>query len=299
MEFEINTGTTTAPELIEIKINEKEYWNESTENAVKRFLSLDFEHLTNSVAAYKKNKNIIDSGLEDGFLAEMHEKISYAITDEAEYEKEEIFKKQIANPLDKLVENIIYTYRLFSYDVDLKTLHNDCLNHVYLKFSNFDPSYNTKSYSYYGTIAKNYLQNRRKNLHDAKSVNLNYENHFDEIERKEFIGEDYNPEEDVSFDKFNFIYSKLKHEISKTNISANDKKVADAIMYLFENHKDFQPDDLKKQNIYNAIKEYTRLETREITHSLTRLRKLYKSKKEDFIKNKNQTDNFSKNKNKK
>ena len=76
----------------------------------------------------------------------------------------------------------------------------------------------------------------------------------------------------------------LKEEMKKPKMLLNDKKVAEAIIYIFENH-----DMLKIYNknlVYHLLKERTGLQTKEITYSLSRFKSFYRFFKQDFLKSK-------------
>lgn len=281
-----DTGTTNT---LSVEKKQKGYWNEDTEQAVKDYLLLDTEYLLSRLKKHNEEKLLYEIGIDidDSYASYLNELINISCLDETISKKESIFRNKIKNPINKLVESIIFTYKLFSEDIDVKTLHKECLTHVYMKFSNFDPDENTKSFSYFGTIAKHFCLNRKKNVDDLKKVNLNYENHTDEIEKTERVDENYKPEKDETYEMFVFISKVLENEIEKKGVSTNDKKVADAIISIFSNHEIFEDTNYSKQSLFNAIKEYTKLSTRDITYSLTRLRKIYKNKKEEFIKKKN------------
>ena len=164
----------------------KVYWTDETESAVVEFLELDYEHLSSRLKDYKKERNknkLYDPTIDDGYIALLNEKIEYSKTKEALIKKEDIFNSKIKKPLHRLVESIIFSFGLFREDVDVKSIHNDCMSHVYEKFYKFNPNTDSKkenrekaqSFSYYGTIAKHYLQNTRKELYISKTTNLHYD----------------------------------------------------------------------------------------------------------------------------
>lgn len=270
----------------------KEYWTTETEEAVKEYLENDFnyyqykidkhiEDVEKSVEKNRKNPKFKVINVDENFILINQSMVDHTSRLEIIRKKEEIFRKKIHKPLTRLVENIIFSFKLFRSGVDIKTLHNDCMSHVIEKFCNFDPEQNTKSFSFYGTVAKHYLQNKKKEVDKSTKVILSYENHSEEAEEQSTFELDEESELDSSMALFNHITEFFEAEIGRNDISKNDAKVAEAIVDIFRNHELIGV--YSKSSVYKLIKEHTNLETKDITYSLHRFKILYKLKKQDFI----------------
>ena len=146
----------------------KEYWTKETEAAVKEYLKNDFnfyqykidkhlDEVQKSVEKNRKNSRVKILKVDEDFILVNQSMVDHTSREEIIKKREEIFRKNIHKSLTRLVENIIFSFKLFRSGVDVKTLHNDCMSHVIEKFCNFDPDQNTKSFSFYGTVAKHYL----------------------------------------------------------------------------------------------------------------------------------------------
>lgn len=270
----------------------KEYWTTDTEEAVKEYLKNDFnfyqykidKHIEDVEKSIEKNKSnpknkVLE--LDEEFILKNKSMVDFTSRPDIVRKKEEIFRSQIYKPLTRLVENIIFSFKLFRYGVDVKTLHNDCMSHVIEKFCNFDPNQNTKSFSFYGTVAKHYLQNKKKEVDKNTKTTLSYENHSDEAEEVSFFEIDEESDLDSSYVLFTHITDLFEAELSRPDISKNDAKVAEAIVDIFRNHELIGV--YSKSSVYKLIKEHTNLETKDITYSLHRFKILYKLKKQEFI----------------
>lgn len=270
----------------------KEYWTTDTEEAVKEYLKNDFnfyqykidKHIEDVEKSIEKNKSnpknkVLE--LDEEFILKNKSMVDFTSRPDIVRKKEEIFRSQIYKPLTRLVENIIFSFKLFRYGVDVKTLHNDCMSHVIEKFCNFDPDQNTKSFSFYGTVAKHYLQNKKKEVDKNTKTTLSYENHSDEAEEVSFFEIDEESDLDSSYALFTHITDLFEAELSRPDISKNDAKVAEAIVDIFRNHELIGV--YSKSSVYKLIKEHTNLETKDITYSLHRFKILYKLKKQEFI----------------
>ena len=96
-----------------------------------------------------------------------------------ETEKNKIFNEYLRDPLITMVESIIRRYKLYRKDMDFNEIHTDTMSFLITKINKFDHTKNTKAYSYFGTICKNYLmgaiqkdtkeQNRQVSYDDISS----------------------------------------------------------------------------------------------------------------------------------
>jgi len=285
------TGSTESKEfaISEAKRKKKIYWTEETEEAVRVFLEMDTRFLTSKMKIYlETRKKTYDPTIEDGTLAEFQDRIEWSMSEEVQHKKNRIYKKYLEKPLNRLVENIIYRYKLFRPDVDVRTAHNDCLGHIHDKFANFDPYKGHKSFSYFGTMAKNYCMNEIKKTHEIKSRLLDYEDHRPEVDAKrmESLDDEGVPLEDKSI-MFQFIKNLLEQEVEKGDDSKwtkNDITVSKSLVYILTEH--YKIGAYNKVDIYKEIAEETGLERKDITYSLTRIRAFYRVKKQGFIKKK-------------
>jgi len=277
---EENDGLDSDDNILEEKSskkNDKEYWSGETEKAVIEYLYLDTEFLTNKFEQYSKKTNINEE-----YYNKLVKLIEYSKTLEAQQKKELIFRKKINVPLNRLIENIMFNFKLFRNDVDVKTQHSDCKSFVYSKFSNFDPSQKTKSFSFFGTIAKHYLLGKVKDFYKHTQTNLDYEANADEAEKRENYDIHTKSDLDSSLSLFNHVINEIEKDLQKDGLSDNDKKVGDAIIQIFQNHETIGI--YNKNQVYQLIKENTGLQTKDITYSLHRFRIFYKLMKQDFLK---------------
>jgi len=269
-------------DVLELEKKKKIYWTEDTEAAVVEFLTNDFNYYNVQIEKYIeeciKEKNTIDE-IHVSTLRQLSEEMSNSAI--ISY-KDKIFRDRIQKPLNKLVENIIFNFKLFRPGVDIKTLHNDCLSFVYGKFANFNPGKNTKSFSYFGTVAKHYLQGEKKELDKSIQINLDYDGHRDEADGVETFELDDKSELETSYTLFKHVIDSIEKELDKGNLSENDMKVGDAIIQIFRNHEILGA--YNKNHVYQLIKENTGLQTKDITYSLSRFRVFYRLLKQDFVK---------------
>jgi hypothetical protein len=199
-------------------------------------------------------------------------------TDEAE--KNKIFNEYLREPLIIMVESIIRRYKLYRKDMEFEEIHTDTMSFLITKINKFDHTKNTKAYSYFGTICKNYLMGAIQKDTKEQNRQVSYDD----------ISSDFEDSKDLSYviDEFVIDYSSvitkltidLENFIEKEkNISDNERKLGYALLEIFSNFdKIFQVGDGNKFNknlILLSLREMTSLSTKEIRVSLKRYKKLY------------------------
>jgi len=199
-------------------------------------------------------------------------------TDEAE--KNKIFNEYLREPLIIMVESIIRRYKLYRKDMEFEEIHTDTMSFLITKINKFDHTKNTKAYSYFGTICKNYLmgaiqkdtkeQNRQVSYDDISSD-------FEDDPKLSFIIDEHIVDYasvivKLTVDLENFVEN-------EKNLSDNERKLGYALLEIFGNFdKIFQVGDGNKFNknlILLSLREMTSLSTKEIRVSLKRYKKLY------------------------
>jgi hypothetical protein len=199
-------------------------------------------------------------------------------TDEAE--KNKIFNEYLREPLIIMVESIIRRYKLYRKDMEFEEIHTDTMSFLITKINKFDHTKNTKAYSYFGTICKNYLMGAIQKDTKEQNRQVSYDD----------ISSDFEDSKDLSYviDEFVIDYSSVITKLTvdlenfvekEKNLSDNERKLGYALLEIFGNFdKIFQVGDGNKFNknlILLSLREMTSLSTKEIRVSLKRYKKLY------------------------
>lgn len=222
------------------------------------------------------------------YWSEEQEKAIADYINETDYVKRnDIFQKKLYKPFKKLVENIIFTYKLYRTDLEAQDLQSDCLSFLVTKIEKFDTKSGARAFAYFGTIAKHYLMGEKKIIYkQTVSSSGVEESHNDIVKNEEYV---FNPNKDNEQDKnatvFESIIALLEEELSNPKMPDSDKKVVEAIVYIFKNHNMLEV--YNRNLVYHLLKETTGLQGKEITYSLGRLKKFYKVFKDEFMKQKN------------
>ena len=194
-------------------------------------------------------------------------------------DKHKVFVSVIEPAFRKLVENIYFTYNFNKILWDREQIEHEVMTHLYEKLSKFDTSKNKKSFSYFGTITKNWMIQRcnidknKRFIDDdnqdiiVQSISINeYKN--DEVNRRneEFIGE---------------IIEDFNDWDAKTNYTRDDFAVLEIVNDILKNYDRFNI--YNKKQLYVYIREATDLPSRKITKSLKKIKLNYFSVREEFI----------------
>lgn len=198
---------------------------------------------------------------------------------ESETERNKIFNEYLREPLTIMVESIIRRYKLYRKDLEFEEIHNDTMSFLMTKINKFDHTKNTKAYSYFGTICKNYLMGAIQK--DTKETNrsVSYEDISSDIQNR--------PDLSYVIDEYEIDYRNviikltisLEEFMETEELNENEVKLGYALIEIFNNFEDiFQIGDGNKFNknlILLSLREMTSLSTKEIRVSLKKFRKLY------------------------
>jgi hypothetical protein len=197
-----------------------------------------------------------------------------------ELERNKIFNEFLREPLIIMVESIIRRYKLYRKDMEFEEIHTDTMSFLITKISKFDHTKNTKAYSYFGTICKNYLMGAIQKDTKEQNRQVSYDDISSDIEEGR-------PDLTYVIDEHIIDYqaviikltSDLENFVETQNLNDNERKLGYALLEIFGNFdKIFQVGDGNKFNknlILLSLREMTSLSTKEIRISLKRFKKLY------------------------
>jgi len=198
---------------------------------------------------------------------------------ETEEEKNKIFNEYLKEPLEIMVESIIRRYKLYRKDFVFHDLHTDTMSFLMTKVNKYDSTKNHKSYSYFGTICKNYLMGSIQK--DVKDFNrtVSYEDISASIEEDPELSYVIDATPIDYKDVITKLSVKLEEFMATEKLNENETKLGYALVEIFTNFDTiFQIGEGNKFNknlILLSIREMTSLSTKEIRISLKKYKKLY------------------------
>ena len=201
-----------------------------------------------------------------------------------------IYNQLLREPLNKMIESIIRKYKLYRKGETFEDLHKDTLSFLMTKAHKFESARGKKAYSYYGTIAKNYILGLLIKDDKYLKQTASYEDISAEIEHREDLSYVID-EDEFSMDSFfQTLISNIKDELDdehlpiKKKLNDNEKKVGIALIEILENWEtafDTMNGGPKynKNSVLETMRNYTNLSTKDIRLAMRRFKELY-----EFIK---------------
>lgn len=202
------------------------------------------------------------------------------LASESEEERNKIFNEYLREPLTIMIESIIRRYKLYRKDLEFQEIHNDTMSFLITKINKFDHTKNTKAYSYFGTICKNYLMGAIQK--DTKETNrsVSYEDISSDIQERSDLTYVIDPDIIDYRDVIIKLVISLEEFMETEDLNENEKKLGYALIEIFNNfEKIFEIGEGNKFNknlILLSLREMTSLSTKEIRISLKRYKKIYK-----------------------
>jgi hypothetical protein len=174
-----------------------------------------------------------------------------------------LYTKNIKPVFDKLVESIIFKYNFIHLANSYDELHQEVISHLFLNIDKFKPEMGTKAFSYFGTAAKRYLQQKSiaRTIDRTVLVSL----WTDDDKENELIQDTYIEFEDEEKNKDDkeFISVLIKYFNAINVVDINEQRIKEAILYFLNNYEAINIHNRK--HFYVLIKEYTGLDTRTVT----------------------------------
>ena len=214
------------------------------------------------------------------YFTKIHQEaiVAYATTDSLE-ERTKLYVELIEPAFSELVDKIVFTYK-FNNLPNIEYLKEDCKIWLTTILDKFDPDKGSKAFSYFSVITKNWFIYKVK----KNSKNLKREVNFDDLSSELETGylsvqnEYLNEREKYEF------WQHLWVEIDTwetSKLKENEKKVLEAIRFLFDKADDIEI--FNKKAIYLYIREITGLNTKQVVNNLNKLRIKYRAFKKDWV----------------
>ena len=192
-------------------------------------------------------------------------------------EKSLIYQREIQPAMEKLVENIIHTFKFYYTDnVPLDQVQHEVVSFLVEKLPKFNPDKGSKAFSYFSIVAKNFciLKNRKnyKKLLEHKRIDIDTTRELVEDE----------DEDQLNLSAFFKVY--LAHwddHIEKYYPRQRDQQLAEAVLELFR--KRDRLEIFNKKALYVYIREMTSANTQQITKIVKQMKFRYKKMLSDYI----------------
>ena len=197
--------------------------------------------------------------------------LEYNLTTDVET-RNKIYEEKIKYAFDKMVENIIHTYKFYYFDTTYGDLKHDTLAFLNEKIHKYTDPERGKAYSYFSITAKNYLINKNRQMYESIKKHID----IDTLEEPE----EFSYEEEFSSlnpDLEEFVNGYQKYIDENLNLFFTDqeeREIADSILELFRRRYDIKV--FNKKAFYVLIRDrVSNTSTKNITRVVAEMKKLY------------------------
>ena len=200
-------------------------------------------------------------------------------TNENTDSKHKVYNDVILPAFSKLVENIYYTYNFNKILFDYQQTRHEAMAHLYEKLGKFDPTSGAKSFSYFGTIVKNWMIQQSNAA--KKQVFVDNENVDTVVFDKsmEFYEDIEKTKDDYAF--IEGLIGRFDDLMIQEALNKDDLAVLEIINDIMKNYHKFNI--YNKKQLYVYVREATDLPSRKITKSIKKIKKTYMVLKDEYI----------------
>jgi|TARA_R110000765_G_C18709530_1_gene582843 hypothetical protein len=193
--------------------------------------------------------------------------------------KHKLYNDVILPAFSKLVENIYYTYNFNKILFDYQQTRHEAMAHLYEKLGKFDPTSGAKSFSYFGTIVKNWMIQQSNAA--KKQVFVDNENVDTVVFDKsmEFYEDIEKTKDDYAF--IEGLIGRFDDLMIQEALNKDDLAVLEIINDIMKNYHKFNI--YNKKQLYVYVREATDLPSRKITKSIKKIKKTYMVLKDEYI----------------
>lgn len=193
--------------------------------------------------------------------------------------KNKIYNRFIDYPFNKLVENVIHTYKTYYFNVSYEDVKANVVAFLNEKIHKFNGD-NGRAFSYFTVVARNYLFNENNQNYARMKAHTN----VDAIDaERDVVNETYvaqNLEFQSAFMDFFTDYMDL--HMKSLFPKERDQKIADSLNELFRLRANLY--SYNKKALYILIRERTGVSTQYITKIVGRYKIIYSQLYSDYNK---------------
>ena len=201
--------------------------------------------------------------------------------DSAKEENDMIYNTILKPALKKMIESIMRAYRKYIPNEETGITFNDTLSFLITKLDKYDADRNTKAYSYYGNICKNYLSGKFHAYQKELLRNPSYDDDGYEFNLTNNI--EYSVKTDKGTRIAHEIVEKLKERITfmtedprKHDLKQSEVVLGKALVNLLNNWDYVMSTDgsnkLNKSAVLFFLREQTGLDTKGIRDNMKKFR---------------------------
>lgn len=258
------------------------YFTEETEDAINRYN----QKLSKCCDADIKFEKIVEENKKN-IEKEICTKCGKELTEDESYfklsqdERNELFRKEIYTPFEKLAKSMIYTYEFFYFDVPPVDVVKEVVSVLCSKIYRYHPS-EGRAFSFFSVVAKRYLINNNNRNYKYYVTHSSIDNFTDKQKDLKmadvFERMQKTTEPEIVKDKdaiIKILIDYLENNIDSLFNKKRDANIAWSVVELLKNHKK-AVENYHKKALYILIREYSGEKTQYITQVLNKIGGYYR-----------------------
>ena len=206
------------------------------------------------------------------FTQEHETAILKYVASSSKEERTELYKVFIGPAFDEMVNKIVYSFK-FTNLPNIEYLMDECKIWLITILDKYDTDKNSKAFSYFSVIVKNWFIQKTKKKAKAVQYEVSLDEITNEAEMERNPEDDIRPEDELISGEF-VVYLRAEmvdwEEIAERT---NDERVVKAIQILLDSAQEIEI--FNKKAIYLYLREITGLNTKQVVASLKRLKPHY------------------------
>ena len=212
---------------------------------------------------------------ENQYFTKFHEQqiIKYNNTEDINV-RSRIYKQDIKPVFSEMVDKIVYTYR-FTTLPNIDSLREECKVWLVTILEKFQPEKGHKAFSYFSVITKNWFIHETKKHKKRLKKHIVIEDIY-EVKDQLIVENQYHQKRETS--EFMFLLEKEIQEWKKMDLKEQEEQLVKAIEIIFRDIDSIPI--FNKKAIYLYLREITGMNTKQLTSSLTKIRRRYKDFKQ-------------------
>tara|TARA_B100000519_G_scaffold198507_1_gene208043 strand:+ start:5412 stop:6128 length:717 start_codon:yes stop_codon:yes gene_type:complete len=198
--------------------------------------------------------------------------VAYNSTD-SHREKNAIYNEHLRKPFEKLVENIIHTFKFYYFDIPIESVKHEVISFMITRLDKYKQG-KGKAFSYFSVVVKNWLIcHNNNNYKKMKTHNDVLDLKHKDVKNTSYDDNTVKSQEEKEF--FNSIIDYWEENIDKVFKKERDIKIAYSIIELMSRVDSIEI--FNKKALYILLREISGHNTQHITRVLNVMRGHYKN----------------------
>ncbi len=198
--------------------------------------------------------------------------VAYNSTD-SHREKNAIYNEHLRKPFEKLVENIIHTFKFYYFDIPIESVKHEVISFMITRLDKYKQG-KGKAFSYFSVVVKNWLIcHNNNNYKKMKTHNDVLDLKHKDVKNTSYDDNTVKSQEEKEF--FNSVIDYWEENIDKVFKKERDIKIAYSIIELMSRVDSIEI--FNKKALYILLREISGHSTQHITRVLNVMRGHYKN----------------------